>query len=388
MINEVLQDAKTQVFPVAASTAHARGDLAFWDGTQAKSAGEQTDQLSEQANQRTFAALFAGVFQDTRLATQTAVGEAVLVADGIYDCPCDSATFAIGDLIAAQETGAGTALENSKVKATTDPLSAIGYVVKNAASAVTTVRCRLVSKFQPAVLNAGTTYSFVGDLALTSGADITFAGTTGQSRITFTDNLADGLSIGEGATSYMTFVSTNSAEGISMKKDVTMASGVDLIFSGTTGQCVISITDNLADALSISESSNAYLTFCTTNSGEKVTLGKALQFKAVATPVAATGAGGGVSGAAALGNGNVLYVSSDGATKGVKFLTSAAGDVKWVINTSSTACNLFAASGGTINGGAGDAGCAIPASKGVLAYSSAADTWTIFDMAAHAGAAA
>jgi hypothetical protein len=108
----------------------------------------------------------------------------------------------------------------------------------------------------------------------------------------------------------------------------------------------------------------------------------------VATPVAATGAGGGVAGAAALGSATLLYVSSDGATKGVKMLTGAAGDWHIIINTSSTACNLFAASGGTINGGAGDAGCAIPASKGVLAYCSAADTWTVFDLPAHSGAAA
>lgn len=118
------------------------------------------------------------------------------------------------------------------------------------------------------------------------------------------------------------------------------------------------------------------------------TLGGNTIFKAIPTPVAATGAGGGVAGAAALGAANQLYVSSDGATKGVKLLTGVAGDLKWIINTSGTACNLFAASGGTINGGGADVGCAIPASKGVVAFCSAADTWTVFDMPAHAGAAA
>jgi hypothetical protein len=108
----------------------------------------------------------------------------------------------------------------------------------------------------------------------------------------------------------------------------------------------------------------------------------------VATPVAATGAGGGVAGAAALGSANIVTVSSDGATKGVKLLTGVAGDVVFVLNTSSTACNLFAASGGTINGGGSDVGCAIPASKGVIAVCTAADTWTVFDFTAHAGAAA
>lgn len=108
----------------------------------------------------------------------------------------------------------------------------------------------------------------------------------------------------------------------------------------------------------------------------------------VATPVAATGAGGGVAGAAAIGAVNFALVSSDGATKGVKLLTGVAGQVIQIINTSGTACNLFAAAGGTINGGAADAGCAIAASKGVICVCTAADTWTVFDMAAKAGAAA
>lgn len=110
--------------------------------------------------------------------------------------------------------------------------------------------------------------------------------------------------------------------------------------------------------------------------------------KVVATPVAATGAGTGVATAAALGVANVVAISSDGATKGVKLLTGTAGNVVWIINTSATAANLFAASGGVINGGAADAGCAIPASKGVLCLCTAADTWYVFQLAALAGAAA
>lgn len=108
----------------------------------------------------------------------------------------------------------------------------------------------------------------------------------------------------------------------------------------------------------------------------------------VATPVAATGAGGGVAGAAALSAAKRVLVSSDGATKGVKFATTGAGEFRTVINTSATACNLFAASGGTINGGVADAGVTIPASKGVIAFTTALDTWWVFDLTARAGAAA
>lgn len=157
----------------------------------------------------------------------------------------------------------------------------------------------------------------------------------------------------------------------------------------TTGAVVTSpvittgLTASGSAANTFAGSTGTFITSTGTN-----TLSGNTIFKAIPTPVAATGAGGGVAGAAALGAGNMLYVSSDGATKGVKLLTGVAGDTKWIINTSSTACNLFAASGGTINGGGADVGCAIPASKGVVAFCSATNTWTVFDMPAHAGAAA
>ncbi len=164
-----------------------------------------------------------------------------------------------------------------------------------------------------------------------------------------------------------------------------MLVGAQSLSSKTLVSPVIStgLTASGSAANDFSGSTGTFKTSTGTN-----TLGGNTIFKLIATPVAAAGAGGGVAGAAALGAGNFLTVSSDGATKGVKLLTGAAGDVKWILNTSGTACNLFAASGGTINGGAGDAGCTIPASKGVLAVCTAADTWTVFDLTAHAGAAA
>ena len=123
-----------------------------------------------------------------------------------------------------------------------------------------------------------------------------------------------------------------------------------------------------------------------TSSGQN-TFGGKVNFK-IATPVAAAGAGGGVGGAAQLGTGNIASITSDGATKGVKLATGVAGDMVFVVNSSSTAANLFAASGGTINGGAANAGIAIPASKGTLAICTAADTWVTSDFTARSGAAA
>lgn len=210
------------------------------------------------------------------------------------------------------------------------------------------------------------------DLFLASGALINVA--NGNAVITHSSGIFT-VSTGD---LRVTTAGTNTAS-------VVTVGGTQTLAAKTLTSPVIStgLTASGSAANTFAGSTGTFVTSTGTN-----TLSGNTIFKAIATPVAATGAGGGVGGAAALGAGNMLYVSSDGATKGVKLLTGVAGDTKWIINTSSTAANLFAASGGTINGGAADAGCAIPASKGVVAFCSAADTWTVFDMPAHAGAAA
>lgn len=160
----------------------------------------------------------------------------------------------------------------------------------------------------------------------------------------------------------------------------------------TSGELKITVADAFARTITLSGAAqtvgNATLTIGDLTGGNKTLHMSSLTAQINATPVAATGAGGGVGGAAQLASARTVYVSSDGATKGVKLQTGVAGDVVSVINTSSTACNLFAASGGTINGGSANAGCAIAASKGVICFCSAADTWIVMDMTARAGAAA
>lgn len=120
-----------------------------------------------------------------------------------------------------------------------------------------------------------------------------------------------------------------------------------------------------------------------TSTGLNTLSGKVAQ-KTIATPVAA--AGSTVSDAGQLGSANVVVVSSDGATKGVKMQTGVAGDVVWVINSSATACELYAATGGTVNGLSANASIVLPASKGVICICTAADTWTVYDLTAKATA--
>lgn len=238
----------------------------------------------------------------------------------------------------------------------------------------------------------GTT-ALKGDVIVDADKDVTMGAGTGS---------VD-LSLGTG-----TFDSTTGDN--TLNGDVTIAANKDLVMATGTGEVDLSGasgtfktptgTNTIGGTVSLAANKNIACAAGTTavdwSLGTGVTktttglntLGGLAALKTIATPVAATGAAGGVAGAAALGAANIVAVSSDGATKGVKFPTSVAGEIRWVINTSGTACNLFAASGGTINGGSADAGCTIPASKGVLAISTAADTWIVSDFTARAGAAA
>ncbi len=95
-------------------------------------------------------------------------------------------------------------------------------------------------------------------------------------------------------------------------------------------------------------------------------------------------AGSTVADAAALTLSRITQVSSDSVAKGVKLPTTAAGQWGFINNTSATACELYAASGGTVNGGAADASETIAASKGVFWFASAADTIIAFDLPAKA----
>jgi len=91
--------------------------------------------------------------------------------------------------------------------------------------------------------------------------------------IALTDNLASALDIKEASTSYLKFVTTNSGEKIVVGKTLDIdAASVDVATQATT----IAIIDNTAAALDIAKGANSYLKFVTTNAGEKVTVGKAL----------------------------------------------------------------------------------------------------------------
>lgn len=125
------------------------GDLMFHDTDDVKPASSMTDQTSESLNQNYFAARFAGVAMDSRKTADGAVTDFPVATDVVAEYDCASSTFEIGDLLAIDEAGSGTALEDQKLVKTTEEGKAIGVCTKRYASAVTRVQCRLISRVLP-----------------------------------------------------------------------------------------------------------------------------------------------------------------------------------------------------------------------------------------------
>lgn len=271
------------------------------------------------------------------MATATSKAESATVAwgdDKIYrDLAAVAATHYAGTMIAINSSGYAVKCEDGTaglqfdglvansppIETTTDdtdPRKKVSvqrpfrFTMKIASAAITDIGRAVYALFNNEVAFSGVTNSilvgwvdaFINSTSVTvrpiyagirgdssfDGATLTFAGATGGNTIVMPDNLADALSIVEGANAYLTFTTTNSSESIDVKKT--------LRFAGTTANNIIALVDNLADALNIKEGSNSFLKFVTTNSSESIVLGKAttgvsLAVTAGLTSSGATGAG-------------------------------------------------------------------------------------------------
>lgn len=212
--------------------------------------------------------------------------------------------------------------------------------------------------------------------ALNLPAATTIDGVTISALGTITSTSATALAVGrQGATTPVLNVNTNTA---------LQATGITLVGAAAAGGMAITTTSSGTDeSLTVDAKGAGTLTLNGTATGA-VILARQARFKVVTTAVAA--AGSTVADAGQLAAANIVHVSSDGATKGVKLATGVMGDEITIVNDSATACELYAASGGTINGLSADASVVIPASKGIWAQCTAADTWIAFDLAAKATA--
>ena len=168
------------------------------------------------------------------------------------------------------------------------------------------------------------------------------------------------------------------------------AVGLNIDFGGNTTLNKITLTDNLADALNITESSNSYLKFVTSNSGEKITLGKKLEAGSVEIEGSAFDIDGGtIDGTdVTVGSGKTLDVSGgtltlandqisgdkvSGGTIGTTTITALAGALSLgdnnITNVSDIALDSISADGTDINVAVSDdSATAFTIKQGVNAY--------------------
>lgn len=134
-------------------------------------------------------------------------------------------------------------------------------------------------------LNGGTIDgTTIGGSVAAAGTFSTLTGTT----VDLNGGAIDGTTIGASSAAAGTFTSLNGtsldvADGnITNVGDIDCDSisiadasaGLDINFGGDTGTNTISLTDNLASALDVTEGSNSYLKFTTTDSSEQIVVGK------------------------------------------------------------------------------------------------------------------
>lgn len=291
---------------------------------------------------------------DSNLILKANLADALSIKDSTGDMvvyTTTTATPGIAETMA--RTGAGTA---HSVAATVNSASAAVVALAGSAAQITTAR---TSGTMTAVKGSVTSltgdtagvdyYAFeaavtVGEanadhLALRVGAGFdaaidSSAAATGETDWIVGDNLADALTIREGANAYVTLVSTNSSEKVQVLKTLDLDAALLDISTQATD---LEIIDNSATALNIKQGANSYLKFVSTDSAEFVVPGKTLK------PAAGLSAYMDLSGNA---TGESDIVVADNLASAWEIRESANTLIK--IATTNTLETIFTGSGGTV----------------------------------------
>ena len=136
-------DTSPVMLPVDSTTVLEIGDLVYLDTDDAKPASAQADQGTESANQQMFHNKFAGVAMQ---ASANGDVQPIRVATtGVFEFDCVSTTLEVGDLMGADENGAGTALLNQTIAKVTGVNASVGRCAKRLNPAATRVLVDIVS---------------------------------------------------------------------------------------------------------------------------------------------------------------------------------------------------------------------------------------------------
>lgn len=193
-------------YAVDSSTVIAIGDLVYLDTDDVKPASSYTYGASLVNTQRDFAEVFCGVSADASASGDT--DDITVYADGVFEFPCASATFEVGDYIGVDDNGDGDELTPQQVIAVTDASAAIGIVAQRESAATTTVFVRLFSRYTN--LRPGSIAVSLDDALLSDNAtlgfgtddDVTAGWSTTDTALQFLPSADDtgAIHVGDGTT--------------------------------------------------------------------------------------------------------------------------------------------------------------------------------------------
>lgn len=148
-------------FNQAPSIAMAICDLVYWDNVSKtiKPASQLPDLGTALLTQCSFANVFAGVSNSVQLATDSTSRPARFWIDYIFEFPCASNTFEVGDLVGINYTATGLGiagcLSDQVLTKVTNIQAAIGRVCRRYPTATTVVKCWINSRLFSDVCNTG-----------------------------------------------------------------------------------------------------------------------------------------------------------------------------------------------------------------------------------------
>lgn len=146
-----------------------------------------------------------------------------------------------------------------------------------------------------AAVTAATLQTTGGLLAASSGT-LSFAAGTGNNVVSIADNLADALSIKDGAISFLQFATTTGAQLINVNKPLSINANSNIQFNSATGTNLIQLQNNLASALNVADvAGNSYIKFVSSTAAPTVAVSQLATFSQLVTVNADCNLNGGLS---------------------------------------------------------------------------------------------
>lgn len=248
------------------SNGIATGDFLFFSNSGAASFADVTDQGTKLQNQQYVRDLFLGIAQSAVAAN--ASGNVLVARSGVFEVPCASATYAVGNYVGARGTTAGVAdggndgVSSTTVEKVTDQSAAIGRVVR-AGTTVTTVQIEIFPINTAPMLDNSSRFDTISEL--TANVGVTIDSTLVKDGGVLCPNPSTGIGYSTGAGGTVT-QGTNRTTAVTLNKvsgAITLftAAGSATAASFTVNNSVVAATDTIS--LSVKSGTNKYLVMVT-----------------------------------------------------------------------------------------------------------------------------